>query len=535
MVKTAAGGLDRRHLGVVFLRPESPTPEEEDVWQGLLRQTFAEVDPQFAPHLWRLLAHAPQLLTCLRQDSCDVRLAKGDLLDLFHDVRMRDVGFVGRFAQQLNQRKGDRQTCAYRSARLLLREAERRWDSMEQPLRDSVLALPIHRAADGSMISLLPEGETASDQIRQCFFLQSDDDLRDAPFEPRAGQLLHSLDPDLRSFYRHRLRIREQGRIEVLKECLRQIGTAADRNGGILKYVVRYYPDTVEQLRERGREGTDDLRELKELHRTARGIPCLDGNWRSAVECVDASPIRPLLEEQGWQGRGLHDLLFRLSYPHPVAETSSDGARLARTLWEVQEMDRDILAESAITSESPEFSFTDRVRVITDNLKLVPERPPARASVTNAEILESLGGPIELGNLVLVDLDEIGLSSDAARSIVPQAADLRRLAAKFTDGRVPDLAAALRALSIPTTDAERLRSRTVANFAEIWSRLDSDKGRLELLTWLGDNDAELPADAPNRDTVLVGEGDGKWVAPPTVIAPSWAITMPPNVAATCIA
>ena len=535
LVKTAVGGLDRRQLGVVFLRPESPTPEEDDVWQGLLRQNFAEVDPQFAPHLWRLLGHAPQLLTCLGQDNCDVRLARGDLLDLFHDVRMRDAGFAGRFARQLNQRTGDRRTCAYRAARLLLREAERRWDSMEQSLRDSVLALPIHRAADGGMISLLPEGETASDQIRERFFLQSEDDLRDAPFEPRTGQLLHSIDSELRSFYRHRLRIREQGRIEVLKECLRQIGTDVDRNSGILKYVERYYTDTVEQLRERGGEGTDDLRELKELHREARGIPCLDGNWRSAVECVDASPVRHLLEKQGWQGRRLHDLLFSLSYPRPVAEASSDEVKLARTLWEVQEIARDILAESAITSESPDLSFTDRVRVITENLTLVPEAPPERASVTNAEILESLGGPVELENLVLVDPDEIGLDNGAVRAIVPEAADLRRLAAKFTHGRVPDLVTVLRALNVPTVDAAKLRSRTVDNFAKIWTRLDSDKGRLELLAWLGDNDAELPADALNLDTVLVGEGDGKWVSPFTVIAPSWASPVPPNVAATCIA
>ena len=45
LVKTAAGGLNRKHRGVVFLHPESPTPDEDDVWQGLLRQTFAEVDP----------------------------------------------------------------------------------------------------------------------------------------------------------------------------------------------------------------------------------------------------------------------------------------------------------------------------------------------------------------------------------------------------------------------------------------------------------------------------------------------------------
>ena len=535
LVKTAVGGLDRRDLGVIFLRPQNPTSEEDDVWQGLLHQTFAEVSPQFSPHLWRLLDHAPQLLTCLSQDNCDVRVAKGDLLDLFHDVRMQDGGFVGRFAQQLNLRTGDRRRCAYRGARLLLREAERRWDSMGQGRRDSVLGLPIHRAADGGLISLLLEGETSSEQIRERFFLQSEDDLRDAPFEPRAGQLLHSLDPDLRSFYRRRLRIRERGRIEVLKECLRQLGTDADRNGGILKYVARYYADTVEQLTERGREETDDLRELRELHGAARGIPCLDGNWRSAAECVDASPILPLLEGQGWQGRRLRDVLSCLSHPHPVAEPSSEEAKLARTVWEVHEMDRDTLADSAITSESPVLSFADRVRVITDNLKLVSSTVTARALVTNAEILESLGGPVELGNLVLVDPEETKANSRAVRAIVPEAADLQRLAAKFTDGRVHILAAVLRALSVPTVNAVTLRSRAVANFAAIWSRLASDKDRLALLKWLGADDAEQPADAPNLDTVLVGEGDGKWVSPSAVIAPSWASPALPNVPATSIA
>ena len=530
----AAGGLDRRRLGVVFLRPENPTPEEDDVWQGLLRQSFAEVDPQFAPHLRQLLAHAPQLLSCLCENSCDVRLPGGDLLDLFHDVRMRDAGFVRRLAERLNQRAGDRRAQVYRAARHLLREAERRWDSMEQPLRDSVLALPIHRAADGSIVSLLSEEETPANQICDRFFLQSEDDLRDAPFEPRAGQLLHSLDPDVRRFYRRRLGIRERGRIEVLKECLRQIGTDADRNGGILKYVERYYLDTVERLQERGGEGTGDLRELKELHGVARGIPCVDGNWRSAAECVDASPIRPLLERQGWQGRRLHDLLFSLGYPRPVAEASSDEARRARALWKVQEMDHDILVESAIISESPDFPFTDRVRVIADNLRLVPEMLPARAAVTTTEILESLCGPVALGNLALVDPNEIALDNDAVRAIVPEAADLVRLAAKFTCGRVPVLATVLRAFGVPTVDAAKLRSRTVDNFATIWARLGS-KGRLALLEWLGGNDAELPEDAPKLDTVFVGGATGSWVCPSTVIAPLWASPAPPNVPATSIA
>ena len=65
LVKTASGKLERRSLGVVFLRPEEPTPDEEDLWNGLLREAFAEVDPQFARQLRRAVQHAPLLLTCL--------------------------------------------------------------------------------------------------------------------------------------------------------------------------------------------------------------------------------------------------------------------------------------------------------------------------------------------------------------------------------------------------------------------------------------------------------------------------------------
>ena len=145
-----------------------------------------------------------------------------------------------------------------------------------------------------------------------------------------------------------------------------------------------------------------------------------------------------------------------------------------------------------------------------------------------------MGPPVELQNLALVDPEEIGLGNDAIRVIVPEAADLRRLAARFTDGNVPVLVAALRALGVPTVDAATLLSRIVANFSAIWAGLES-KGRLALLAWLGAKDAALPAGALNLDTVLVGEGDGEWVSPATVIAPSWASPAPPNVPAISVA
>ena len=209
-----------------------------------------------------------------------------------------------------------------------------------------------------------------------------------------------------------------------------------------------------------------------------------------------------------------------LSYPRPVAETSSDAARLALGLWEIQKLDRNLLAELAITSESPDLPFTDRICVIADNLRLVPETPPKRAAVIAGEICEALGGPVELAKLVLVDP---GKSDSVTMPYGPSCPRQQTWRVWRPSSKWPCLRSSqrlLRALGVPTIDAAGLRSRTVVDFAAIWAPLDTG-GRLALLAWLAGEDAALPANASNLDTVLVGDGDGKWVSPFEVIAPSW--------------
>lgn len=530
LTKTAAGKLARRSLGVMFLRPERPTPDEEDIWQGLLRPVFAEVDPQFATHLKRLLGHAPQLLTCLSDDSCRVRLARGDLLEGLHDIGARDNTFFGHLAEQLNS-STDRRSRAHRAARLLVLEAERRWDSIDEPLRETVLALPIHRTSDGDLISLLRDGGPPADEVQTRYFLQSMDDLRDAPVELPSGQLLHSMDPDLRSFYRCRLDIRERGRVEVLKECLRQIGTDANRSSGMLKYLVRHYRDVVDQLGERGAQGIDDLRELEALRQTADGVPCLGAAWYPATECVDASQLRPLLMSQGFKGAHLDELLCKLSYPRPVADTSSDVGQMALGFWNITKLDRNSVVELAITSENGNLPFSDRIRVIAANLNLLPEAPPARATVMDNEICEAMGGPAKLSKLVLVGTKAIGLSKEVIATVLPEAADLEHLATKFTEGRTAVMVPVLRALGVGTIDVAEFQSRVAADFKTIWSTL-STRARLELLAWLAENgDAKFLTDFPKLDIVLVGEANGTWVPPSRVIAPSWASATLPTVPA----
>ena len=346
------------------------------------------------------------------------------------------------------------------------------------------------------------------------------------PVELPTGQLLHSLDPDVRSFYRRRLKLRGRGRVEVLKECLRQIGADATRSGGIVRYVARHYADTVERLRE-SREGADDLGELEGLHLVARGVPCLDGTWHRGSECVDANDLFGLLTRQGWPNEQARDLACQLSYPRPVAEAWSEEGKVAQTVWRVERLDRDLLAQLAIKSDSPDLSLRERIRVIHGNLGLVPDVPPPRTKLVDKEVCAALGAQLELERLVIIEMNEVGVGSEVLRAAFPDAADLPRMARELTDGDVSAAEAVLCALGVPRLSSASVAARLTGGLAGIWAQLGTN-ARIDLLAWFGRQKAAVPTEALSLDTVLVGEKAPKWVPPDGVIAPRWASLSLPN-------
>jgi len=356
------------------------------------------------------------------------------------------------------------------------------------------------------------------------------DDLRDAPVELPSGQLLHSLDPDCEALSLS-LGHSRAGTRRGFEGCLRQIGTDANRSSGMLKYLVRHYRDVVGQLGERGAQGIDDLRELEALRQTADGVPCLDAAWYPATECVDASQLRSLLMSQGFKGAHLDELLCKLSYPRPVADTSSDVGQMALGFWNITKLDRDSVVELAITSENGNLPFSDRIRVIAANLNLLPEAPPARATVMDNEICEAMGGPAKLSKLVLVGTKAIGLSKEVIATVLPEAADLAHLATKFTEaGQQLWCGLARSSVSEPSTWRNFIHAlqptlrpfgqpsvpAPVSNCSRGWRRTATQNS-------LGD--------FPKLDIVLVGAANGTWVPPSGVIAPSWASATLPTVPA----
>lgn len=245
LVKTAAHKHNKRELGTIFLKPDHPTKDDEGVWEGLLRKTFAEVDPDFATDLHKLIRHAPWIRERLHSTDCKLEIAKsGQLIDCLFRAIQKSPNSCAIFQEELNRKKKGLLTPrpeAYRAAKTILEEAVERWEELEWNHRKIVLALPIHRAADGSLVPLVSvdENEANIDTVKNEFYLQSEDDLKDAPIFLPDRRLLHS-DRTTHAFYRQSLQIVPRDRTTVLKECLKQIGDEPEFSQRLLEYIVKY-------------------------------------------------------------------------------------------------------------------------------------------------------------------------------------------------------------------------------------------------------------------------------------------------------
>jgi hypothetical protein len=339
-------------LGTIFLKPQNPKHDDEVVWEGLLRRTFAEVDPQFLPHIQRLIDHAPNMLNCMHATDCQVQIARaGHLLDVLHQAVEVSEDACEKFQEELNRTKRGQSDCrpeAYRTARLILDEAINRWEDLDEDQRLTVLALPVHRAADGRLVSLIDQEERTllvdrldedkifddeeeeepeesyTEVIKSRFYLQTEDGPQDTPIKLPKRRLLRS-ERATCAFYRQQLRIDLYDRHFVLLGCLNEIGGNDIDSQKLLAYIAKYYNDELDSLLQDGSKiAKEDAKDLQARLPTAKIVRCIDGIWRPFVECVMASSMADTLKGQGWRGQDLDALLSKLAYPESVASHDVD-------------------------------------------------------------------------------------------------------------------------------------------------------------------------------------------------------------------
>jgi len=229
------------------------------------------------------------------------------------------------------------------------------------------------------------------------FRLQSDDDIHDAPIETAEYQLLQTANTTVKRFYRRRLGLEIHGRVAVLKDTLRQIGQPDRDSPRMLRYLARYYSQTLTELDQSGDANDQaDARELQTLMSSARTVPCLDGDWMAAHPCSEAWQMGNHLASQGWPKKGLTSLLLHLLWGKHIASIDPEIRKLLLSLHNLPGLDSRKIVELAITSECPEFKLADRVKLFWANKRDFPERGVERSKAAGQLQVPALAGPVTL-------------------------------------------------------------------------------------------------------------------------------------------
>ena len=532
LIRTARNKEDRRRHGVILMRPASPTATDNALWEVWFRHLFAEVDPDFAREVSRLLRTHPGLLDMLHAQDCRVVIGTThDALSILHAVRLRDPQVYDLLEAAMNSGKYENSPQIVAAGLLYVADAE--WDRLHAHEQYTVLALPIHRRPDGRFAALVPAQGGDPTPVQTAFRLQSDDDLEDAPVTLPACQLLQTPNAAVRRFYRHRLRLEPHGRVAVLRDVLRQIGEAeGPTNDAMLRYLGRYYDETLRSLEASGDEAdAADATGIRELFSSAKTVPCVDSVWRLPCECVSAWRVAERLLQQNWQRARLAALVEAICHGEHVASLEASCRRLVEQLHRLPEVDPGELAERAITSEHNALSLGDRAKLLNDNWR---ERPPTNVAPSDAlRGLEvpALGGRVRLGDAELIELPTPALPPSALRVLAPTAVELNACAKEL--GLPAERARAVLEVSgVPRCSTESLDDRLVERFPEIWSKIGSGE-RLQVLGYVGSRElgARLRETATSLDVVQVAARTPRWTLPARILTPRWAETRPPHIPA----
>ena len=431
LVKTAANQHILRQSGAIFLRSEHPTEAEQILWDGFLRGAFAEVDPAFSPNLRRLLKHAPGLQESLSVPGCHLDLVKtSTVLELLHESRLEHPECITLIEQALTKRlqlhkDAAHRRVAYQAAKMLVEEADRLWESFNFDQKLTVLGLPIHRTADGDLMAVLSFETTDLTTVAGRFWLQSDEDLHDAPIKLPDRQILHSQDASLNRFYRDRLGIHPKNRTELLRACLRQIGLNGVNSSALLKYIAECWGTTVDKLEKDGsRNALEEAQELKTLLGESKSVPCVDNIWRRALDCKSGWSLTRDLRGQGWTAAEAKELSVKIAYPQPIATLDPNLAMLVRQIHNIDEISSKDLALLAATSESSTLTLRERAKLINDNRRSTSFKPLRTPKVLEEGRCPSVGGEIEFRSLVLLPSGRITFDSGLVDHPLPHAADL---------------------------------------------------------------------------------------------------------------
>ena len=533
MVRTANYKESRRDLGVIFLKASQSTKDNEALWEVWFRTLFAEVDPGFAKEIMRLLEKQPHCLQMLNSQGCEVIEAKSDIaLNVLNRSLKNKPELITDLQNEINKKKSVSAGFSERISRSMIEYADNGWEEMDDALKLTLKHLPIHRTAEEQFVSLITDPDNGTDRYMEQFMLQTEDDLKDAPIEFASYVLLQCRDRGTKNFYRNRLQIEVHGRVAVLKDILKQIGTTDDqvKNNKLLNYLLTYYTQTVDELREsKDQIDKDEAVRLGLQLSKANFIPCLDGSWHSARECCFVTRVQEQMVKQKWPQKEipvLIQLLFQGECIVRLGDSGDINHFLKKQNIEINEIDPHRLYQQAITSNSAELSLKERVRLINDN---IPERPNVDikpSPVLQAMSIPTLTGERPLGQIEYIDSYPLPLQ--AMKLVAPNAMDKKAFAQQMglLENRILKV---LRALCVNEILSDEVANRVVNHFLDLWEVCKTKEDRFSILIYIKNNRLYVKTQTliSDLDVVLVETEKQTWKKPALIFSPILMLTDPP--------
>lgn len=533
LVRTATHKGSRLDLGVIFLKASQSTRENEAFWETWFRKLFAEVDPGFAKEIMRLLDKHSHCLEMLHSDDCQVIQAKPDIaLDVLNRSLKERPGLVDELKEKINDKRSISEGFSDRISQSLIEYADSRWEDMDDDQKLTLARLPIHRTAEGKFVSLVGDPEDGADAYQDCFRLQTEDDLKDAPIEFASYVLLNWRDRGTKNFYRNRLGVKVHGRVSVLKDVLHQIGKTDDqvRNDKLLTYLLTYYAQCVDELGDsKDRIDKDDVSHLKELLVNAHFVPCIGGGWHTTEESCRVTRVQEKLLQQKWSEKDIARLIQHLFDEDCIVRLndSEDINHFAKMNGiELKEVDPYRLYQQAILSNWPNLSLKDRAKLINDNM---PDSPDTEIKPSPA--LRAMPLPTLTSNKALEQttyFDSCSLTLAPMKIIAPDAVDKKAFAQGVT---VPEkrVVAVLAAMGVRKMLPEEIAERVVKGFHGLWQGCRAKEDRFSIISFLSANGlaGEMKSLASGLDVVLVEAKKETWKRPVAVFSPTLMSTEPP--------
>jgi hypothetical protein len=526
LVKTASNKERLNRFGTVFLRTDNfKTKVDEAIWDLWFRKNYAEIDPQFAKQINRLLLKHPQCWRMLSSKNCEVLEARTE--NAFQVIRTainNDPEIIAELLNAINEEKNISKGNSTKVSEFLIDYANKQWDDWLIEDKQLFCRIPIFRTAEGKYIALDPSIADGTTEPECKYWRQTNEDLKDAPIELNEGVILQCRDRNTKDFYRNRLGIEEYGRVAVIKVALDQIGYTPndDKNDKLLEYLIKYYNQTIEEKPEE-----NDV--LKSKLMSAKCMPCLGSRWCEISECNLAHRVVDRLREQGWNDKDIHKLIGELYSDLYIVEFNRSD-KLSDFLVEsgihLDELDPKGILQRVLNNQNPELDIKSVFKLIADNYR--------DGSYTTSDWLLEQKLPTISGNCFIKDVEQLTNRFDFPDSILsiiaPNVVDMKEMVSftTLTHDQVKLV------LSVTVTKDRMLHrsellERFVTNIDEIWNATNSKEARLKLLSIISNMEMtdRLIKALNDINIILTTNSKEPWRKPNTVVSPEILQTKPP--------